>query len=372
MTLDLANTDKLNIFRQELTRLKINLLPPDINKSESVFSVEFETTESGNKTPAIRYALAAIKNVGQTAINPIIAERKINGIFKDLNDFVNRLRNNILSKRQFESLIRAGCFDSLIKNRRKIFVSVETLIKHASLAEHEKNSNQIALFQSEKETNFRIPLHEVNDWRPMQRLKEEFDAIGFYLSAHPLTIYSNLLKKLKVKDSFEVMQNPVNENIKLAGTILSKKERTSAKGNRYAFIQLSDKSGTFEVTAFSETLERASDLLTDGSSILIDAAVKYEKDKANVKFLAQSISSLDNDFSNTISILKIYIDKETPLEPLREILHQEKIGNGWVEIIPKQLEYQKLTLRLKQKYKISPDVSRAIRALPGVIDVKEI
>ena len=131
MTLDTNNTEKLNIFSSELKRLSISLLPPDINNSLVTFSVE-KQNKDGKIIKAIRYALAAIRNVGQTGMKSIVEERDKNGKYKSIEDFVSRLDTNLINKRQLEGLIKGGAFDSLDKNRRKLFSSVDSLIKFAS------------------------------------------------------------------------------------------------------------------------------------------------------------------------------------------------------------------------------------------------
>jgi DNA polymerase-3 subunit alpha len=377
MTLDLGNTEKLNTFRQELDRLGVPLLPPDINKSHVDFSVERMggngSGDNGSEgTSAIRYALAAIKNVGEAAMEALVEERTENGPFKDLGDFVNRLDTRSVNKRQVENLVRSGAFECLVPNRRKVFQVVETLMRQASLAQQERNSNQIGLFGGDDEPAVKIDLPNVPEWAPMDKLKEEFDAIGFYLSAHPLDSFGKSLEKLKVKRCVEVNRIRQPGPVKLAGTLIAKKERTSQKGNRFAFINFSDASGSFEVTVFSEALTAARDHLEVGNSLLIDATAQFEDDSDEAKYLAQNFRPLEQAAAAAVDGLRVYIGSEAPLEPLKDILSNEKRGRGRVEIIPKIPGYETLTLELQDHYQISPEIYRAVRAIPGVLDVQEI
>ena len=150
MTLDLGNTDKLNVFRQEVDRLGIRLLPSDINRSEVTFAVEAPSPASrggkGGGNPAIRYALAAVKGVGAQAMAELVAERNARGRFKDLADFSRRLDAKSINRRQFESLAKAGAFDSLNPNRAQTFAAAELLLRQASLAAEERESRQESLF----------------------------------------------------------------------------------------------------------------------------------------------------------------------------------------------------------------------------------
>ena len=185
MTLDAGNTDKLGQFRVELERQKIELLPPDIQKSEVYFSVE--TTDEGK--PAVRYALAAVRNVGAAAMELLVQEREKNGAFKDLFEFSERLDAQVMNKRQIENLARAGAFDAFVPNRRQVFEAVEMLTRHTHAMQNERESNQVNLFGDGFGDQARPPLPDVDDWSTEERLHQEHDAIGFYLSAHPLESY---------------------------------------------------------------------------------------------------------------------------------------------------------------------------------------
>jgi len=372
MTLDLGNTDKLNIFRQELDRLGVPLLTPDINKSSVTFAVERNPANCSEETSAIRYALAAIKNVGEAAMETVVAERDENGPFNDLSDFVNRLDTQTVNKRQMENLVRAGGFECLVPNRRQVFQAVEKLMRHASLANEERNSNQIGLFGGDDGPSAQIELPDVSEWAPMDRLKEEFDAIGFYLSAHPLDSFGKSLEKLKVKRCTDVNRSRQPGPVKLAGTLIGKKERTSQKGNRFAFVQFSDASGSFEVTVFSEALNAAREILEVGNSLLIDATAQFEDDGDEAKYLAQNFRPLESAAAAAVDGLRVYIGSEAPLTPLKEVLSNEKRGRGRVEIIPRIPGYETLSLELPDHYDISPNIYRAVRAIPGVLDVQEI
>jgi len=371
MTLDLGNTDKLNIFRQELASQGVPLLGPDINRSQVVFSVERSTNGEGDKS-AIRYALAAIKNVGEGAMASIVAEREANGPFKDLSDFVARLDATLVNKRQLENLTRAGAFDGINANRRRVHQGVETMVRMASLARDERNSDQMGLFGGEAAPDPVVELPDVPDWAPMDRLAEEFDAIGFYLSAHPLDPFAKTLKQLGVKSTSEINRDRLAGPVKLAGVLESKKERTSAKGNRFAFVGFSDTSGAFEVTCFSEALNASREFLENGNLLLIEATAQFENEDDEARFLAQKFQPLEKAAAAKSQGLRVIIDSEAPLGPLKEILDGERRGNGTIEIQARIPGYSNLILRRKQRYDISPGVYRALRAVPGILDVQEL
>lgn len=370
MSLDLNNTDKLNTFRQELVRLGIRLLQPDINNSEVTFAVERMTNGSVDES-AIRFALAAIKNVGEGAMRTLVAERQRNGPFKSLDDITKRLDARQINKRQLENLARAGVFDDLNANRRQVFESVETLLRRASATAEERASGQMGLFGGDaSNAPSQLQLAEVGDWPPMERLREEFEAIGFYLSAHPLSAYAKSLKRLKAVRCADVLAQGCSGPVTVAGTVISKKERTSGKGNRYAFVQLSDTSGVFEVLVFSELLASNRELLEVGCSLLIRANVQIEGD--SLRFSAQSIEPLDQVAERLTANLAVFIDSPEPLPAIRNILDDKAAGRGQVKLVSWIEGGTEVEIGIPGRYAISPAVALQLRGIPGVRDVREV
>ena len=370
MSLDLNNSDKLNTFRQELVRLGIRLLQPDINNSEVTFAVERMTNGSVDES-AIRFALAAIKNVGEGAMRTLVAERQRNGPFKSLDDITKRLDARQINKRQLENLARAGVFDDLNANRRQVFESVETLLRRASATAEERASGQMGLFGGDaSNAPSQLQLAEVGDWPPMERLREEFEAIGFYLSAHPLSAYAKSLKRLKAVRCADVLAQGCSGPVTVAGTVISKKERTSGKGNRYAFVQLSDTSGVFEVLVFSELLASNRELLEVGCSLLIRANVQIEGD--SLRFSAQSIEPLDQVAERLTANLAVFIDSPEPLPAIRNILDDKAAGRGQVKLVSWIEGGTEVEIGIPGRYAINPAVALQLRGIPGVRDVREV
>ena len=303
MTLDMGNADKLGNFRRELERLQIPLLPPDVNRSMAEFAVE--TTPEGKK--GVRYALAAIKGVGRDAMSRLAEERKSNGPFKDLFDVAERLDQRVINKRLLESLVKAGAFESLNKNRAQTFGAVEALARHSQATHESRGSNQNSLFGDDTAQR-RPPLPKVPDWAPMERLQNEFAAIGFYLSSHPLAAYERSLQRLGVTRAADLpalLARGAPGRIKLAGTVIDRQERTSAKGNRFAFVQCSDQSGAFELTVFSELLGSKRNLLEPGQAVLVSADGRLDGEQ--VKLTAQSVEKLDDAVANAAAGLRIVL-----------------------------------------------------------------
>lgn len=366
MTLDLNNTDKLNVFRQELESQKIKLLTPDINKSNVAFAVE--VLEGGER--AIRYALAAIKNVGEAAMESVIREREANGPYKDLFDFANRLDTKVVNKRQMENLVRSGAFDSLNNNRHQVHSGIEQLLNHASMASKDRNADQIGMFGADDAAVVAAAkLPERPEWPLMDRLKHEFDALGFYLSAHPLDAYGKTLKRLKALTYNQIIEAGESKPVHIAGTIIGKKVKTSKKGNKFAFVDMSDATGAFEVTLFSDQLNAAEGLLEVGQSIFIKGSATFEGE--SVRFIANRIESLDEVVARSSSGLKVFVDSEDPLPMIKEMLEREGKGRGEVIVTARLSLTKEADLKLEKQYAITPQLLQAVKAIPGIVDVQE-
>jgi len=226
MSLDLNNTDKLNIFKQDAQRLGIRVRPPSVNQSEAIFAV---------MDGEIVYALAAIKNVGLQAMEHLVEVRREGGPFRDLFDFARRVNPRFINKRAFENLARAGAFDCLNPDRAQVLAAIDLLLGTASAAAQERETKQVNLFGDEAGAKVANPsLPDVEAWTPMQRLNEEFNAIGFYLSGHPLDDYQTALRRANVVTHAELLARS-NQVEFVAGTVAARQERKSKKGNPFAF-----------------------------------------------------------------------------------------------------------------------------------------
>ena len=379
MTFDMGNTDKLNVFRQELDRLGIPLLTPDVNRSQADFAVEpvAEATAEGGQ--AIRYALAAVKNVGEAAMKALVAEREEQGPYKDLGDFATRLDNHVLNKRQIENLACAGTFDRLCPNRRQVYEGADVLTRHAAAAASERASAQTNLFgEAAGGAQVSIALPLVPDWPESDRLQHEFDAIGFYLSAHPLQAYGKTLERLKVVSYGELAEDFKRSpgRKKLAGIVIGKKERTSKQGKRFAFVQLSDTTGIYEIVVFSEVLADARELL-DGSEPLL-LAVEVRAEGEDLRLMAQAVAPLDRAVASAAAGLRLFLRDPEPLPHLKSVLARDGNGASGDEVaavagrakiafVLGLSDGQEAEMELPGGYRLSPQLRQAIKAIPGVV-----
>ncbi len=367
MSFEFGNTEKIGTYRSDLSRLGIDLLPPDINRSYADFSVE--QAEDGK--PAIRYALAALKNVGAAAMNGIVAERNENGPYSDLFDLAQRVDARMVNKRQLESLARAGAFDAICDNRGQAFDAVEYLIRHANVAQNDRDSSQVSLFGSETSVVPRSELPDADDWPTEKRLQQEFEAVGFYLSAHPLQSFTEECKRLNVVSWLDIQNDVVNDGrVKIAGVVLGRRFTMSSRGSKMAFVQLSDATGTFEVTAFSEVLANDSELLESNSPLLITADLQTRQDM--IRLTAQKIEPLAEAAAQATARLRIFLETEEAIQHLANVieLHGKK-GRGRLDLVI-DTDVQEVEMTIPGAYVISAAIRSAIKAIPGIRDIREL
>ncbi|MED5357795.1 MAG: DNA polymerase III subunit alpha, partial [Pseudomonadota bacterium] len=367
MTLDAGNTDKLGLFRVELERQKIELIPPDIQKSDVYFSVE--QTEEG--TSAVRYALCAIKNVGSAAMEALVAERQENGEFKNLFEFAERLDSQVMNKRQIENLARAGAFDNVVPNRRQVYEAVEMLVRHTNAMQNERESNQVNLFGDGFDEQSRPALPDVDDWSTEERLHQEHDAIGFYLSAHPLESYRQTLDRLGVVDWVDIQAGRVRgSRFTMAGIVSARKFVNSARGGRLAFAQMSDATGSYELTIFSELLAKSRDLLESGTPLLVTADIQRRGDE--FRTTATAIEALDEAAANAVAGLKVFLRDVSAVNSLSGVIHEHGTrGRGRVSLVLDQ-DLREIEMELPEGYQISAGMRSAIKSISGVIEVVDL
>ena len=318
MTMDISNQNKLSEFYEELKRLNIEIVRPDINECYGEFKTENEK---------FYYALGGIKAVGYEAISNIVKERLNNGKFNSINDFLNRVNPKDINKLQLEGLVKAGAFDNINLNRKSLLESIPNFITKSKNIFENKSANQIDLF-SEDENNKNEIFSNTEDWKFEERLSKEFEAVGFFISDHPLNQYKEVFDDYKIKD-YQTFNND-NEltEVNIAATLLKIQERKTAKGNAYAVLKLTDLKSVFELFVFSDILDLNREILVEGSSFIIS--------------LVKSISDSENRFKR-INVKKISSLKDLLNKPLNEVKFNIKSINE-LEEISKYLDKKGKTL----------------------------
>lgn len=360
MTYDMNNTEKLSDFRQDAMRLGIEVVPPSVMTSHRPFEV-------GERK--IFYALAAIKGVGEGAVDHIVALRKEKS-FQSLEDFCSRIDPKIVGKRVFESLIAAGAFDCFGHDRAALASGLDRMMGLAARASENAASGQTDIFGQAlgaEPEKLHLPLAE--PWLPAERLHREFNAVGFYLSAHPLDEYKSTLEKLRVQGWAE-FQAAVKRGAsagRLAGTITSRQERRTRTGNKMGIIMLSDATGQYEAVLFSEMLAQYRDLLEPGKSVVVTVAAENRPEGVNLR--VQTMASLEDEASRIQKALRIFLRDTSPLPILTGQLSQR--GEGQVSfVVIREGGQGEIEVELPDRYRLSPQIASAMKAVPGVVDVE--
>ena len=358
MTLDMGNADKLNSFAQEARRLGIQLEQPSVNHSEVGF------VPHGN---TIRYSLAALKNVGRPAVESIVAERAANGPFADISDFARRLNPRHVNKRALETLATAGAFDDLGIDRATALENVDRMILAGNSAQEAKAGGQNDLFLSGgNAAPPPIELRPASPWLPTDRLSKEFEAVGFFLTGHPLDDYRDVLDSLGAETwtAFSAKAQMRHVVGRLAGTVLSARERKGKSGNPYAFVAFSDATGQFEAVIFSEALIAARALLEPGSVVLLDVEAEAEGETVRVRI--QGISSLDNTAEERSSGMKVTVDDPQAISALAERIGGG--GQGTFRIVLR-VDGKEVEFDLPQGIDSTPRQRNALKLVEGVREV---
>lgn len=370
MTYDMHNTDKLAVFREDAARAGIKMLPPDINSSDVFFMPEGEN--------AIRYGLAPIRNVGADAMAVLVEERRKNGSFKDIWDMASRLPSQVMNRRQLEYLLKAGVFDSQHRNRKQLMESLDLIIGHNNALAREKESKQVNLFGGDAAPSITLPaMPQCDDWNPMERMECESEALGFYLSSHPLTPYRNSLQRLRVVPSSQFVNRigTAYTPIKIAGLISKIKVRTGEKG-RFAFVTLSDENSVYEVSIFKEEiLNKYRPLLINGAMIVAQADGKREEN--GVRIILQSLQPLEEAIAAVQSLampkkFRIMVDSENAVSKLRTVLGEPNASGAKVMIRAVVDSDRQVELLLPGHYALTPNVLMQIPALDGVQESTEV
>jgi DNA polymerase-3 subunit alpha len=367
MTLDFQNTDKLAVFKQELDRMNIHLITPDINKS----FVEFKVSDQG-----IIYSMAALKGVGSAAVAAIVKERDENGIYATLDDFINRIDLKTINKRQLEQLIYAGALDSIESNRAKLFNNTELILRYAHTISSERSSGQSNMFLDDPNQNDlnTIKLKDYDEWNFLDKLRHEFESVGFYLSAHPLDTRQSQFKELGItlnSDISETLEDHSSAMIEMAGVLLKKQIKVSPKSkNKYAFLQLSDTSGVYEVILFSELLHNSNDILEVGETYYLKVLVEQKEDQ--IRYTVQGIQLLESALANKIKEVVISLKNTKVCNEIKNLLQLE--GNGPSKIILRVdiNEDEYADIELKGNYKFSAEFRQALLNSKDIINISEI
>jgi len=314
MTMDISNQNKLSEFYEELKRLNIKVTRPDINECFA----DFRTTDN-----SFYYALGGIKAVGYEAISNVVKERVKNGKFSSINDFLKRVNPKDMNKLQLEGLVKAGAFDNLNINRQALFDSIPNFILKTKNIFENKSANQIDLF-SEDEILENDIVNDIEDWNFEERLSKEFEAVGFFISDHPLNQFTEIFDDYKIKDYSEFNLNDEIKDANIASTLLKVQERKTAKGNSYAVLKLTDLTSVFELFIFSDILELNREILIEGNSLILTLVKSISNDENRFKRVnVQKIGSLKDLFNSPIKEVFFELKSDDEVNEISKILDKD-------------------------------------------------
>ena len=365
MNCDIHLTDKLGVYKRELDRLGIAVVPPCVNRSAATFSV---------KDGALVYGLGALKNVGVEAMRMIVAARGPRP-FATLFDLARRTDLKRIGKRPLEMLARAGAFDVLDPNRARVFEALDALTAYSATIHDARASSQVSLFG---DAGADVPEPRIGsraDWLPMERLTNEHLAVGFYLSGHPLDDYMSVLRRREVKTLAEITALAARGPLvaKIAGSVASRQERKSARGNRFAFVGLSDPTGLYEVTVFSDTLEAARDVLEQGQNVVLTVEATLEGD--TLKLLARAAEAIDRVAESAgATALRIHIDRAEAAASVAALLARlNGAARAAITIcVPDEATGGEVDVTLPRPYPVTPQARGAIKAIGGVVMIEDL
>lgn len=335
-TYEKQSAEKLTALFQDMKENNLSLLPPDVNKS----FVNFMPEEG-----ALRYALSAIKNVGEAPMEAMVAEREKNGAFKSVEDFASRIDPALLNKRTLENLIAAGALDSLEPNRKRLFASSEAILNYANLCKQDRTKRMRSLFGDTKTE--RVPLRLApaqEDWNVLEKTQKEFEALGFFLSGHPLDIHRDLIQALNLRNSseLEVLASDTGRTVSLAAILLTKDERASKSGSKFAFMTFSDPQGVFSVPFFADSYAKIRSWAEPGLAVYLEVLVRLNDD-GTIKMTGQVMEKLEEKETSAALILpvtegmdiqrlKTILDEATQTEagsaPARRLILEVAFGEG--------------------------------------------
>ncbi|MBA7674995.1 DNA polymerase III subunit alpha [subsurface metagenome] len=332
LTSIMGNNDKVALYIKECRNMNIEILPPDINQSLVNFTVV------GGK--AIRFGLAAVKNVGEKAIKSIIEERKRNSSFISLLDFCQRVDLRVVNKRVIESLIKCGAFDSIGARRSQLLAVLDVSLKNGQEYQKSKRNGQTSIFDlfeknstDKNSSNYQDRLPDISEFSKNELLAMEKEMLGLYISYHPLNDYKERLKKIVTSTSIELANFSDRSRVVLAGVINNFKRKSTKNGNLMAFITLEDLEGTVEIIAFPKVYEKCKEMIKKDEIIITEGHLDVAEGKT--KIIAEKISFLEKYIENKKPAPKT----EEKNQNLAEELHLEiNIGKNEPDLLRKLKE----------------------------------
>ena len=370
MCFDIHQTDKLAIFTDDMRRMEVECLPPSINASEAEFAVE----QAGERL-AVRYALGALKGVGEKAMEQLVEERRANGPFKSLEDFAERVDPRLLNRRQIESLAGGGAFDPLDGNRAAVFAAAETLLAHAASAADARESGQGGLFGGGESNVVPIRMPVAATWSLAQRMVAEKESFGFYFSAHPVDRYRHIAEAHGARTYAALASLPApadggRSGAVMAGMVEEARWRTSARGRRYLMATMSDSSGQFVATVFDDDVSAQVEAAAkSGGCALLNVELDRRPGEEAPRVTIRSLQLFESLSKRTRLQLEVEVDEVEAIERLRAAMASERGGQGELRLKVK-LDGGEAQLVLGRDFQLDAELAARLERLQGVVAVR--
>jgi DNA polymerase-3 subunit alpha len=362
LTSEMNSSDNVVKYIAECRNQNIPVLPPDINESNREFTVTGD---------AIRFGLAAVKNVGDAAIESIISTRE-EGRFSSIFEFCQRVDVRKVNKRVLESLVQCGAFDSTGANRAQMAAAIEDAMDYGQKIQKEAADPQLVLFG---DTAGQKPINppampDIPEWERMKKLELEKEAIGFYITGHPLDAYQDLIEKFASTNAIALKEDGAEEGemVRIGGLIRNVKAITTKRGEPMAFVELEDMKGSVEVTVFTSVYKEVRDLLAEDTPVFVQGQV--QKNEKSIKILADSIIAMESAEETWTASLHLTVDtgicEESALAGLAQIM--EKYPGpckGYLHLLIPEKSETVIELPDHLRLRAGVDLTREVNGLLG-------
>jgi DNA polymerase-3 subunit alpha len=370
MCFDIHQTDKLAIFVDDMRRMEVECLPPSINASEAEFAVE-----ASGESLAVRYALGALKGVGEKAMEHLVEERRAAGSFRSLEDFAERVDPRLLNRRQIESLAGGGAFDVLDGNRAAVFAAAETILAHAASAAEARESGQGGLFGGGESNVVPIRMPVAATWTLAQRMVAEKESFGFYFSAHPVDRYRHLAEAHGARTYAALASMPApadggRSGAVMAGMVEEARWRTSARGRRYLMATMSDSSGQFVATVFDDDVAaQVEGAAKSGGCALLNVELDRRPGEEAPRVTIRSLQLFESLSKRSRLRLEVEVDGADALARLAAAMAAERGGQGELRLRVR-LDPGEAELVLGRDFQLDAELAARLERLEGVVAVR--
>jgi DNA polymerase-3 subunit alpha len=370
MSFDSHQTDKLSVFIDDMRRLDIAIAPPSINESEADFSVG----RTGDGL-AVRYALGALKGVGEKAMEALVAERRAKGDFASLDDFAGRIDPKQLNRRQIEALAGAGAFDCVEPDRPRAYAGAEALLGCANSSAHERSTGQGGLFGGDVDLAPVLQLPAAEPWTLGERMTREKEAFGFYFSAHPVEQYEAILAARGVRTYGDVCDNVemtpgTRIPMTMAAMVENARARVSQRGNRFLNLTLSDRSGQFQSSCFDEGAGKVLEALAaEGGCALLSVELDLLEGEETPRVTVRGAQSLTDIAATAALQLTCRVELAEAMAEMAALLERRDDARGRVVIDTRDpLTERDVRVELGRGFALGPDVVSRLEMIAGVSD----